>query len=66
MKNLTPAEATRLGVYLIGALIGAFMTVWGIIHSDAALIAAGLTALGLGGVAAPNVGTTTRGKYSAE
>lgn len=55
MRNLTPAEATRLGVYILGALVGAIFAVYGMLHNDGALIATGLTLLGTGSVAGSNV-----------
>jgi len=59
MKNMTPAELARLGIYLIGAAAGAVLIVIGAVRGDAALIAAGAGLLTTGSIAAPNV-TRTR------
>ncbi len=37
--------------YLIGVALGAFMTVWGVMHNDAALVTSGLALVGVGGTA---------------
>ena len=58
MKHLTATEATRLGLYTLAALVGAFVVVWGIIHKDTQQVALGLGLLVTGGTAAPNVNRT--------
>lgn len=65
MKNLTPAQITRLVGYLAAVLLGVFMVVWGVVHSDAGLVTTGLALVTTGGVAGANVGSGSRGKYAA-
>lgn len=57
---MNTAATIRLTLYLVvGLALGAFMTVWGIIHGDAALVASGLGLVTIGGTAAPNVTSRT-------
>lgn len=49
----------RILVYLLTALIGAVLIVWGMIHADPAMIATGAGYLGVGGLAAGNTHPST-------
>lgn len=60
---MTPAEYVRMIAYLIGAALGAFMTVWGIVHSDAALVTSGLALVGVGSTASGAL-AKQKGKYA--
>lgn len=53
------AGLARFILYILGALLGVFMAVWGVIHEDAALVTSGLALAGLGGIAAPNTPLTS-------
>lgn len=66
MKNLTPAQLTRLVGYLAATALGLFMAVWGVVHGDTALIGTGVTLAATGSVAGANVNTGSRGKYAAD
>lgn len=56
----------RLIGYIAAVLLGLFMTVWGVIHTDPALVATGLALVGVGGVAGANVPGALPGKYAKE
>lgn len=58
---MTAAHARLIG-YLAAVALGIFMTVWGILHGDWALITAGLGLVTTGTVAGANV---RGGKYAA-
>jgi len=65
-NNLTAAEATRLGIYILGALLGAFMVGLGALRGDWQLIAAGTPLIGISGTAGVNISRTAEtGEHAA-
>lgn len=52
-------EATRFIGYVAGVLVGLGFVVYGLLNGDLTTAIAGATTLGIGGLAAPNVGKST-------
>lgn len=59
--NLT--ALARFIAYLAAILLGVFLTVWGVVHNDAALVTSGLALVTTGGLASAN--TKVRGDHGA-
>lgn len=53
------AATARLIAYLIAVALGVFMTVWGIVHSDGALITSGIGLVTTGTLAGANTPVRT-------
>lgn len=58
------ASTARLIAYLAGVALGIFMTVYGVVTGDPALVTSGLALVGTGGLAGGALAKqTTGGKY---